>query len=214
MSLFFAACARADVGLAGGPDISVSVTAGGSELKITDGSGGPILSVCRLAVQVPLARLSFDKSAVIVSDTSYLAMSDIRNCNGRRLVPKEIDTSVGTLVDVNGSAKLYLTLDVISTAPLAYLATVARFGSRRNLVSLPGAYVEGKTLSELQEHGFSYDPDEPPRIAPSGRYVSPSGAPDCSPYAFPGVWDLENGVRVSFSGQATTIQERCDALFR
>lgn len=193
---------------------SVDAKGGRHIIKSFDGSRRLIFDACDFGIQVQRARFSFDKSAVIVSDASFLRMSDILSCSGRPLIPTQIDPSIGILVDVNVSAKLFLTLDVVSTMPLAYLATVAKFGSKRNLVSLPGAYVEGLSLSDLQEHGFSYDPDEPPRIAPNGRYVSPGGAPDCASDAYPGVWDLMEGKRVIFVGMERKVRDRCEALFR
>lgn len=197
-----------------GSAVLIKLNRTGMHLALTEATTGAELKKCKLLSRAKFSKLSFDRSAVILSDTSYVAMSDLLACGERPIVLTEIPQDVGTLVDVNISNALYLTLDVISTSPLAFLATVSRFGSSRNLTALPGAYVQGRSLSELQEQGFSYDPNAAPRISPSGLYVSPGGEPDCSANAYPGVWDLAKGARVIFSGEGRAIQERCNKLFR
>ncbi|GLS05363.1 hypothetical protein GCM10007860_25150 [Chitiniphilus shinanonensis] len=157
------------------------------------------------------AWVSFDGEAVILSEREYVPVRGLVQCKEQvPVVVKEIPEGVGFLVDINIRKGIYLTLDFISTNPLSYLATVARIGHSKNIVSLPGAYVESADLQELQRYGFGFDPEsDRPRISLSGRYVSPSGKIDCSSDAYPGVWDIKKKIKVTISGSNST----CEQLF-
>lgn len=201
-SISFASDARFDISI----DASKTVLA----VKTSDGTE---LSSCVLATKAQEVRLSYDGSAVILSETEFLPTSSLFSCTATPLVPKRIAPNVGALVDVNISKRLFLTVAPIGTNPLAFLAIVSRFGSTHNLVSLPGAYVSERPIKKLQEQGFSYSDDDPPRISPNGRYVSPGGTPDCSKNAYPGVWDIKLNKRVVL-GRKEEMQSTCDLLFQ
>ena len=170
---------------------------------------------CTLRTKAEKAQVSYDKSASILSDTEYAPTKLLYECGSEPLPSKRIATDVGSLVDINISKKLYLTLDVISTSPLAFLAIVSRLNSTRNLSTLPGAYVQGRPLSKLQEQGFTYNHDiARPRISPNGRFVFPGGTSDCSKNAYPGVWDIAHNQQVVLRETRKTLQDACDALFQ
>lgn len=195
-------------------DIAPTLDASGFKLTWRSALHAPT-KICTLENKALKAQMSFDKSAVILSDTEFISMSTLEKCGTHPLKADHISSTVGLLVDVNISKGLYLALDPISASPLSFLATVGRIGSSRNLVNLSGAYVEGVSLAQLQAGGFAFNPDtDPPRIAPNGRFVSPGGSPDCSESAYPGVWDLENNKRVVFAGLRQDHQSECDVLFR
>lgn len=198
-------------------DIFVSLDASGMKLTWSREASRTEQKTCTLQIKAQKAQLSYDGSAVILSDDEFVPTSSLGTCGTKALAPLKIASNVGSLVDVNVSKELYLTLDVISTSPLAFLATVGKFGSTRNLVTLPGAYVQGRSLPKLQEQGFAYNPDfdmDRPRISPNGQYVSPGGAPDCSINAYPGVWDIARNKRVVCKGTRLEHQGACDTLFQ
>jgi hypothetical protein len=159
--------------------------------------------------------MTTDGRAVIISSRDYVLISELQTCEPNKKVKiNSIDKDVGFLVDVNVEHSIYLALDAISTAPLSFLATVAKIGSRQNLVSLPGVYKRNKSLKQLQRFGFTYDEAiAAGRISPDGRYVSPAGEPDCRNVAYPGVWDLAENRRVILSGDDDRINSQCRKLF-
>jgi hypothetical protein len=165
---------------------------------------------CALDKPVLYAIESFDKSAVMVSETGYVAKQDLATCQaGRAAHVLSIPSNVGVLSDINLSAGIYVALDFVSVRPFAYLATVARIGTSRNLVSLREAYVSGRKLGELRESAFGGTGDAGTAIiSADGRYVAPSGEIDCSQYAYPGVWGVRGNRRV------TATDDACASLFK
>jgi hypothetical protein len=124
----------------------------------------------------------------------------------------KIPGKVGFLVDINVAARIYLSLDVVGTPPLAVVATVATLDSTESMVSLPGAHTSQKNIHALREQAFPYDETRGGFIAKNGRFASPAGIPDCSPNAYPGVWDLKKNKRVVLTG--ADADTRCLELFR
>lgn len=153
---------------------------------------------------------SFDKSAVMVSETGYVAAQDLMHCQiGRAVHVLSIPSNVGVLSDINLSKGIYVALDFVSAQPFTYLATVAHIGTSRNLVSVNGAYVAGRKLSELRKSAFGGSGDAGTAIiSPDGRYVAPTGQMDCSQDAYPGVWDVQGNRRV------VATDDACAALFK
>lgn len=193
----------------------ITPTLDASGFKLTWRVGPHAPKLCTLEKKALKAQMSFDRSAVILSDTEFISMSNLEKCGTQPLKASQISSTVGSLVDVNVPKGLYLALDPINASPLSFLATVGRIGSSRNLVNLPGAYVEELSLAQLQEQGFAFNPEtDPPRIAPNGRFVSPGGSPDCSDSAYPGVWDLTHNKRLVLAGSRQDHQSECDALFK
>lgn len=161
--------------------------------------------------KVPLYAVeSHDKSAVMLSETGYVVKEELDNCEvGRAVHVLSIPSNVGFLSDINLSKNIYVALDFVTTQPFSYLATVARIGSSRNLVTVNGAYVAGKKLSELKKFAFGGSGDAGTSIiAPSGRYVAPNGQMDCGESAYPGVWDIQKNQRV------VATDDVCAALFK
>lgn len=153
---------------------------------------------------------SFDKSAVMVSETGYVQKQDLTTCQaGRAVHVLSIPSNVGVLSDINLSRDIYVALDFVSVRPLAYLATVARIGTSQNLVSIRGAYISGRKLRELRESAFGGSGEAGTAIiSPNGRYVAPTGEMDCSQDAYPGVWDVQGNRRV------VATDDACAALFK
>lgn len=195
-------------------DLSVSLSPTGrtifwSSLKVISQRGS-----CVLEKPASLSKITFDQKAVILSANEYVTAEDLRNCGTSILKTRKIPPNIGTLVDINMHSGLFLSLDVIGTSPLAFLATVSRMNSSKSIVNLPGSYIPNLALEKLQEQGFSYDPEiDRPRFSLNGRYVSPNGNIDCTKNAYPGVWDLLEKKRVVISATRTEIQTRCAALF-
>lgn len=174
---------------------SFTLQSDGREVAIQDGSGKTV--VCKLGFKADSAEPSSDGAALIVSDTEYVLMDDLSRCGASDLPKKSIPAETGSLIDVNIEQGLYLSIDVISTPPLRFLATVARIGTSRNLVDLPGSYVGSMPLEQLQRYGFAYEASfTKGRISADGRFVSPSGVMDCGLHGYPGVWDISANRRV------------------
>lgn len=164
---------------------------------------------CTLDVTPSYAVVSADRRALIVSERGYVPLSDLQACrSGTPVRVREIPTGVGFLSDINVAKGVYVALDFVSTQPTLYLATVAKIGSKKNMVTLDGAYVGGKGVHQSQRAAFSASGDAGSSvISPDGRYVAPNGQIDCGDDAYPGVWDIEANKRVTVDGDA------CNALF-
>jgi hypothetical protein len=158
-------------------------------------------------------RLNYEESALILTSVDYLALDTLHKCNNATAAALRIPPKAGFLVDINLRHQIYLALDTVQTSPFAYVAIVAKLGSTKLLVDLPGAYSPRSSLKQLQKHAFSYSPEEEsPRISLDGRYVSPAGLPDCG--GQPGVWDLKTKKAVVFPKLAEhEAAEKCAALF-
>lgn len=191
---------------------------GNIEVVLKDSGTKKTVKVCKLRNPAEDATLSSDGLALIVSPTEYVLTSELDACTGEHSIrANKISEKAGTLVDINLTKKIYVALDFVSTQPLLYAATVAKIGSTKNLVTLPGAYVESWPLKKLQQHGFQEGPEyKLPRISLDGRYVAVSGEVRCDENAFPGVWDLERNRKVVLGRGKYTKPERdaeCKRLF-
>jgi hypothetical protein len=165
---------------------------------------------CLLSKIPQYAIESFDRSAVMVSESGYVLTQELSHCQvGHPVRVLSIPSNVGVLSDINVSKGIYVALDFVATQPFAYLATVARLGSSRNLVSISGAYVASKKLSDLKKFSFGGSGDAGTSIiSSSGRFVAPNGQIDCKGDAYPGVWDIRRNRRV------VTTDDACAALFK
>lgn len=164
---------------------------------------------CMLDEYPRYAMESYDRSALILSERGYIPRELLDNCvHDVPIHMQSIPRGVGVLVDINLREKLYISLDFVNVRPFLYLATVAHIGSKRNLVTLPGAYILGKNLSKLKKQAFSSSGEAGAAlISPDGRFVAPAGDIDCTDDAYPGVWDIKKNKRV------ITDHETCVALF-
>ncbi|EMN5131175.1 hypothetical protein RVV79_004310 [Burkholderia contaminans] len=176
----------------------------GKSLRVGDSK------VCSLDKEPRYAIESFDKSAVMLSETTYVGKRQLDNCRaGETVRVLSIPVGVGVLSDINVSKGVYVALDFVSVRPFLYLATVARVGASKNLVSVKGAYVVGRKIGELRRGAFVSDGKAGASIiSPDGRYVTPTREMDCSPTSYPGVWDIKNNRRV------VTTDDACVALFK
>ncbi|RAR48284.1 hypothetical protein C7401_15236 [Paraburkholderia unamae] len=165
---------------------------------------------CSLDISPTYAVQSTDGQSIMVSDRGYVLKSDLKNCQaGSNLHVKNIPDGVGFLSDINVPQGIYISLDFVSTQPMLYLATVAKIGTKRNLINLDGAYIVGKSINQLKKAAFSTSGDAGSSIiSPDGRYVAADGQIDCSQDAYPGVWDVSKNSRVFADTDA------CNALFK
>jgi hypothetical protein len=164
---------------------------------------------CDLNVTPSYAIESSDNQALIVSARGYLLISDLKKCSTDNAVRiNQIPDGVGILSDINLAKGLYIALDPVTTQPALYLATVAKFNSKKNLVTLSGSYVTEKGMDQLKHAAFSVSGDAGSSIfSPDGQYVAPDGQIDCSEEAYPGVWDIQSNKRIE------TDRNACNALF-
>jgi hypothetical protein len=160
--------------------------------------------ICLLSKAPRYAVESYDKSAVMVSEMDYVLKQDLLRCQtGHAVRVFSIPSNVGVLSDINVSKGIYVALDFVSTQPITYLATVARVGSSRNLVSINGAYVAGRKLADIKKFAFGSSGGAGTSIiSPDGRYVAPDGQMDCTEGAYPGVWDIQRNRRVKATDEA------------
>lgn len=190
---------------------AVHVVLGPEKSSITVQVVGAAHRRCKLVDEFEKAQLSHVGSAVIVSDVAYIPMSRLRRCGIWPVAANKIPSELGFLVDVNISAGIYLSLEVVGTSPFAFVATVASLESTKSIVSLPGARAPWKNIGVLREQAFAFDETRSGFIARNGRYVSPGGMPDCSLNAYPGVWDLRKKKRVILTG--ADADKKCLELF-
>jgi hypothetical protein len=169
---------------------------------------GPTRS-CKLDAIPSYAATSYDQSAIMVSARGYVKRKDLDNCiSGHPVHVYSIPAHVGFLSDINLSKGVYISLDFVSVRPFLYLATVSYIGASKNLVTLDGAYVSGRPMSQLQERAFNTSGEAgASKISKDGRYVAPDGAVSCADNNYPGVWDITNNKRVVLD------DDSCSALF-
>lgn len=170
--------------------------------------------ICRLDVRPEDVVESYDRSALIVSINfynGYIPTKDLDNClQDKPLHVLTIPEKAGVLSDINLNHDIYVALAFVNMGP-RYVATVARIGTSKNLVSLKGSSVaySQKKFEEGYDESFRIDGVEAGAaiISPDGKFVSPDGVIDCSENAFPGVWDIAHNKRV------ITDKASCDHLF-
>ena len=192
----FASCAQTAIPAAQS-DMAFSVGSDGRSLVVIELNNAAGTRRCPVDGSVSQARISFDSAAVIVSENAYVLMSDFARCHVAAARLLRTPPRAGMLADVNVRHGLYISLSPVSTGPMSFVATVAKLGSQRNLVSLPGSYVPGESVQLQLRRAFSYDDANGPyaKISLNGRYVSVSGVVDCAPDAYPGVWISRLGKR-------------------
>jgi hypothetical protein len=157
-------------------------------------------------------RLSFDQAAIIFSDALYLPISELLACGDTSLAPREAAPKTGMLGDISLATGIYVSLELVGTQPLSFLATVAKIGKSKNLVDLPGAYPRLKSTAKINQ-SFSYSTGMISKISLNGQYVAVNGDVDCSSSAFPGVWDIKKNAKIKLTGDSNTIKTKCNALF-
>jgi len=125
---------------------------------------------CRVGGQIIQPKLSSDGSAIIISGTSYVRVTDLLKCQeNARIHVSKAAPHVGFLADVNLRAKIYASLVPVSVNPLSFVAVVGRLKSDRNLIQSPGFYRTNVARSTLLQEA---SPDFSPVLSLSGRYVS------------------------------------------
>lgn len=166
----------------------------GNLITMMDGNSP---NTCTLDVRPLYAVESYDASAVIISERGYVQRRQLYGCADSVVHIELIPAGVGFLSDINIESGIYVSLDLIASPPLRYLATVARLGASRNRISLNGSYKGRVESSRLRKYGFSSIGHAGASIiSVDGKYVAPNGVVDCSDAAYPGVWDIQRNRRV------------------
>lgn len=156
--------------------------------------------------------ISSDGKTLIYPPNKFISIADLESCHTKTIAWKTIDSSQGELMDINETQNLYLSHVIVSTSPSSYLAIVAKIGTRENLISLPGAYIEGLSTASKLESSFTYFPtnEQRARISIDGKYATPSGETSCNENTYPGIWNIQLNEKVSLSGDPN---ENCASLF-
>ncbi|NUA28133.1 hypothetical protein [Cupriavidus basilensis] len=151
-----------------GGDFSVEI---GSDSEIVVKSSGDRRR-CSVEKKPVGLRLSSDRELVIVLGTSYIPVDELMRCKPEVVVrAKKAAPHVGFLSDVNLRAGIYASLVPVSLNPMSFLVVVAKIGSDKNIVNLPGFYMAGMRSSKMRREASS---NVLPVISLDGRYVSMS----------------------------------------
>ncbi|WP_293936360.1 hypothetical protein [Iodobacter sp.] len=157
------------------------------------------------------ARLSYDKKTLILTDNSYVFIDDFLACQGKITARH----SSLFLRDVNKKKGLLLTIDSITTNPANYLATISKMDGTDLIIKNNSFYKKGVSLRKQGK--FAFIDAREGVISMNGEYVSPSGDPDCSEGAYPGVIEIKTGKRIiikkSNEISDQEINTRCMELF-
>ncbi|CAE6770486.1 hypothetical protein [Paraburkholderia domus] len=115
-------------------------------------------------------KLSSDGQSAIVSGTSFIPVSDLMQCDPTKIVYAKLAAPhVGFLSDVNLRAGLYASLVPVAVNPMSFLAVVAKIGSDKNIVNLPGFYRVGVRVPKILSEASS---NISPVISLDGHYIS------------------------------------------
>jgi hypothetical protein len=194
---------------------SYRVGANGKSLELINSASGKLERACVFQSVISQAKLSFDGSAVIVSENTYVPTKRLLSCRSSPVTVYGTPISTGMLVDINIKSRLYIALLPVATQPYSYLATVGTVGLMTNIISLPGAYIAKQSHNKQLESAFSYSEDGGPtaKISLNGKYVSVNGVIDCSEDAYPGVWDVKNNRKVNLIEEGFPGNVKCQSLF-
>ena len=198
-----------------GGALSFRPGADGRSVELHNPAGATLVRRCKVNAKVMYARSSFDGLSIIISSDSYLPKQSLVTCGEQPLPARKTPEESGMLQDVNLKRGLYIAVLPVSTQPMSFLAVVAKLGSAKNLVKLPGAYVDRQSERQRLRMAFAYSEDvgERAKISVDGRYVSVSGEFDCSQDAYPGVWDLLYQRKVVLKGDSGERAFACKDLF-
>ncbi|MBB3262125.1 hypothetical protein F4827_007005 [Paraburkholderia bannensis] len=163
---------------------------------------------CRLNTQLENATpvFNWNKTIVTLGNVEYVSVRSVTRCAGGVVQIERIPDKAGTVTDVNVASGLYLSVAVVNSSPLTYTALVAKLGSREPVANFAGMYSTAKSSSRVLKESFTYLDSRPGRISPDGRYVSVDGSMQCTPEAYPGVWDLKRKQKV-------VRENGCESLF-
>ena len=125
---------------------------------------------CRIDDEVRGTKKSSDGQAVIISGTSYVLTDDLLSCDLDVAVrAKKAAPHVGFLSDVSVKEGIYASLVPVSVNPMSFVAVVAKLGSDRNMINLPGFYRDNLAKSVLLAEAASVIA---PTFSVDARYVS------------------------------------------
>lgn len=158
------------------------------------------------------------KGLLIASGNNYLAVKDLKTCNGSDITLHSIhyfDEEISSVIDVNFDKQLVLALVVIDAQKRLYQAILSDFNGTRNIFTAKGFWHESAENTSDSNDSFSLGLSlYIGKISSNGKYVTP-GDLDCSVDSFPGVWDIEKKKKVVFysNKSALNIADKCRLLF-
>lgn len=115
-------------------------------------------------------KLSSDEKSVIVSGTSFIPVRDLLQCDPEKIIHvRRAAPHVGFLSDVNLRMGLYASLVPVTVNPMSFLAVVAKIGSDKNIINLPGFFRIGMRKSRILREASS---SMSPVISLDGHYIS------------------------------------------
>jgi hypothetical protein len=159
---------------------------------------------CSIDEKPVAIKLSSDGQSVIVSGTSFVKIEDLMQCDSGKVVrAKRAAPHVGFLSDVNLRVGLYASLVPVSAHPMSFLAVVAKIGSDKNIIDLPGFYQSGMRVSQMLSEASS---TMLPVISLDGRYLS-LDAYSCESDKYIDVFDIASKRKTGVS------HELCEEIF-
>ncbi|CAE6742100.1 MULTISPECIES: hypothetical protein [Paraburkholderia] len=177
-----------------------------------EGVSGPEISIkksgsehrCTIDQKPINLKLSSDGQSAIVSGTSFIPVSDLMQCDPTKIVYATLAAPhVGFLSDVNLRMGLYASLVPVTVNPMSYLAVVAKIGSDKNIVNLPGFYRVGvRAPKNLPEASSNISPV----ISLDGHYIS-LDLYSCDFDGYMDVFDIELNKKTRID------RELCEKLF-
>ncbi|HGM6668279.1 TPA: hypothetical protein ACKQC7_005062 [Serratia marcescens] len=162
--------------------------------------------------------LTSDQVGVLIaSGNKYLYVNDIINCKGKPISIHSIpyfDEEIASIIDVNFEKKLVLALVVIDARLRSYQAIVSRFNGTENLLSGKGFWSDSQNEAGDDSLFYPGDTIYIGKISINGKYVAPNDL-DCTVDSFPGVWDIEKKMKISFleDKDDVIIDRKCKELF-
>ena len=111
---------------------------------------------CKIDQRISILKQSTDKSAVIISGTSYVTTEELIRCNNETAIhARAAAPHASFLSDISLSSGIYASMVPISVNPMSFVAVVAKIGSDKNIVKLPGFYRLSAQSSELNSEASS-----------------------------------------------------------
>jgi len=162
--------------------------------------------------------LTSDQVGVLIaSGNKYLYVNDIINCKGKPISIHSIsyfDEEIASIIDVNFEKKIVLALVVVDAHLRSYQAIVSRFNGTKNLLSEKGFWNGSKNEPDDDSLFYPGDTIYIGKISFNGKYVAPNDL-DCTVDSFPGVWDIEKKMKISFleDKDDAVTDRKCKELF-
>ncbi|POD89245.1 hypothetical protein BV924_22955 [Pectobacterium odoriferum] len=164
--------------------------------------------------------LTSDNESVLVAFTNkFFKIKELENCINKPVKLRDVqyaDRAISRIIDINFEKKLILALVVIDTQSMAHQAIVSEFNGKKSILSGKGFWDPTLKNVDVSDETFPVDYNDyyQGKISVNGKYVAPNDL-DCSVDSFPGVWDIEKKMKVSFPEDKddAVIDRKCKELF-